>query len=178
MWRHTRLRLHAEGFTLIELLVVIAIVVVLWVIIMPPLRRPQEKWRQAQCGSNISSLALSALQYAVDHEERLPPARDWGQALSVARGDRDPFRCPGDDSRHSRWRPGPYGFSLRLAKVHLGTVADPATTPLFWDVTMEGEPALRHCGGLIVGFVDGHAKWFRAPPPGVGLGAVGPVPKQ
>lgn len=171
-------RPRAAAFTLIELLVVIAIVAILWVLLMPPLRRPQEKWRQAQCGDNLKRLGASMLRYAVDHDEHLPPAAGWARRIAAIWGERDVFTCPGDDGKRSRWRPGPYAFSLECAKADVRTLRAPEETPLLWDATLDGDPALRHCGGLQVGFADGHAKWHKQAPPGLGLGALGPPPDR
>ena len=62
-----------RGFTLIELLVVIAIIAILAAILFPVFARAREKARQASCLSNVKQLALGALMYAQDHDERMMP---------------------------------------------------------------------------------------------------------
>ncbi len=62
-----------RGFTLIELLVVIAIIAILAAILFPVFARAREKARQSSCLSNHKQLALAALQYAQDYDERMAP---------------------------------------------------------------------------------------------------------
>lgn len=64
-------RCKAPGFTLIELLVVIAIIAILASILFPVFARARENARRAGCQSNEKQLALAALQYAQDNDERL-----------------------------------------------------------------------------------------------------------
>ncbi len=61
------------GFTLIELLVVIAIIAILAAILFPVFARAREKARQTSCLSNLKQLALGALMYAQDYDERMMP---------------------------------------------------------------------------------------------------------
>ena len=65
----------SRGFTLIELLVVIAIIAILAAILFPVFARAREKARQASCSSNLKQLALGALMYAQDYDEKL--VSDW-----------------------------------------------------------------------------------------------------
>lgn len=60
------------GFTLIELLVVIAIIAILAAILFPVFAQAREKARQTQCMSNMKNLALAAMQYVQDYDERFP----------------------------------------------------------------------------------------------------------
>ncbi|MBM3502076.1 MAG: prepilin-type N-terminal cleavage/methylation domain-containing protein [Armatimonadetes bacterium] len=62
-----------RGFTLIELLVVIAIIAILAAILFPVFARAREKARQASCLSNLKQLALGALMYVQDYDERTAP---------------------------------------------------------------------------------------------------------
>ncbi|MFO7948278.1 MAG: prepilin-type N-terminal cleavage/methylation domain-containing protein [Armatimonadota bacterium] len=59
------------GFTLIELLVVIAIIAILAAILFPVFARAREKARQSSCLSNVKQIALGALMYAQDYDERM-----------------------------------------------------------------------------------------------------------
>lgn len=67
-----------RGFTLIELLVVIAIIAILAAILFPVFARAREKARQSSCLSNVKQLALGALMYAQDYDERLVPSAITG----------------------------------------------------------------------------------------------------
>ncbi len=61
-----------RGFTLIELLVVIAIIAILAAILFPVFARAREKARQTSCLSNVKQLALGALMYTQDFDEKHP----------------------------------------------------------------------------------------------------------
>jgi len=62
--------MRRRGFTLIELLVVIAIIAILAAILFPVFAKAREKARQASCQSNLKQLALSAIMYRTDYDER------------------------------------------------------------------------------------------------------------
>ena len=61
-----------KGFTLIELLVVIAIIAILAAILFPVFAKAREKARQSSCSSNLKQLAIAAVQYVQDYDERMP----------------------------------------------------------------------------------------------------------
>jgi prepilin-type N-terminal cleavage/methylation domain-containing protein len=63
---------HSRGFTLIELLVVIAIIAILAAILFPVFARARESAVRTQCLSNIKQIALGALMYVQDYDERMP----------------------------------------------------------------------------------------------------------
>ncbi len=60
------------GFTLIELLVVIAIIAILAAILFPVFAQAREKARAIACLSNTKQLALAAIQYEQDNDEKTP----------------------------------------------------------------------------------------------------------
>jgi prepilin-type N-terminal cleavage/methylation domain-containing protein len=66
-----------RGFTLIELLVVIAIIAILAAILFPVFSQAREKARQAVCTSNERNMAMAAMQYVNDYDERLMPTECW-----------------------------------------------------------------------------------------------------
>ena len=65
-------RTTRSGFTFIELLVVIAIIAILAAILFPVFAKAREKARQSSCSMNLKQLATAYLEYAQDHDERLP----------------------------------------------------------------------------------------------------------
>lgn len=65
----------AQAFTLIELLVVIAIIAILAAMLLPALARAKEEAHRAVCKSNMRQMALTAIMYAGDNQERFPSAR-------------------------------------------------------------------------------------------------------
>jgi prepilin-type N-terminal cleavage/methylation domain-containing protein/prepilin-type processing-associated H-X9-DG protein len=96
-----------KGFTLIELLVVIAIIALLAAILFPVFARARENARRASCQSNVKQMALGALQYTQDYDERLPPAYNedtqkvWGELIQPYLKSTQLFQCPSDASSHS-----------------------------------------------------------------------------
>jgi len=64
--------LKKRAFTLIELLVVIAIIAILAAILFPVFAKAREKARQSSCSSNLKQIALAAMQYTQDYDERIP----------------------------------------------------------------------------------------------------------
>ena len=67
-----------RGFTLIELLVVIAIIAILAAILFPVFARAREKARQASCQSNHKQIALAAIMYCSDYDEKPIPMWCYG----------------------------------------------------------------------------------------------------
>lgn len=61
-----------RAFTLIELLVVISIIALLIAILLPALSQARESARSISCMSNVRSFAQASINYAVDHDQRLP----------------------------------------------------------------------------------------------------------
>lgn len=96
-----------HGFTLVELLVVIAIIAILAAIIFPVLAKAREKATQTSCMSNLKQIGLAVLQYATDHDQRLPrmgsyawnsnqDAMPWQWYIAIDRylGDHELLKCP------------------------------------------------------------------------------------
>lgn len=82
-----------KAFTLIELLVVIAIIAILAAILFPVFAQAREKARQTSCLSNHKQLALAALAYTSDYDEKFPivgsaedPYGSSGTAYTVLEG--------------------------------------------------------------------------------------------
>lgn len=60
------------GFTLTELLVVIAIIAIITAILFPVFGRARERARQTACASNMKQIGLGLMQYAQEHDEKMP----------------------------------------------------------------------------------------------------------
>jgi prepilin-type N-terminal cleavage/methylation domain-containing protein len=63
-----------RAFTLIELLVVIAIIAILAALLLPALAAAKERGYRTVCKSNMRQVALTAIMYAMDNNDRLPSA--------------------------------------------------------------------------------------------------------
>ena len=74
-------------FTLIELLIVIAIIAILAGMLLPALNKARESGRSASCMNNLKSITGTALLYAGDNHDFMPPAS--GNA-----GDGSTWVCP------------------------------------------------------------------------------------
>jgi prepilin-type N-terminal cleavage/methylation domain-containing protein len=61
-----------RGFTLVELLVVIAIIAVLISILLPSLQKARSVATRVSCGSNMRQIAMSAINFAQEHNGKLP----------------------------------------------------------------------------------------------------------
>ena len=135
-----------HGFTLIELLVVIAIIAILAAILFPVFARAREKARQASCLSNVKQLALSALMYNQDYDERYmldcwntaanPAGRTlcWSDITYYYNGLVMPYVKNAQIWNCPSWEGWPsYGFNKLLAKQKESAVTGPAQTVLWAD---------------------------------------------
>jgi len=138
------------------------------------------KWRQTECASHMKQLALCALRYTEDHDDRFPPEQ-WVEALrpyyDYERFD-DLFVCP--EAPEVKMA---FAMNAALAGRAISEIQLPAQTVLFFesdaaDERPAGGPSdavARHGDDLLcVAFVDGHAKGYRLqsvqePGPATGL---------
>jgi prepilin-type N-terminal cleavage/methylation domain-containing protein/prepilin-type processing-associated H-X9-DG protein len=182
-----RTRAGKGGFTLVELLVVFAVLAVLATILFPVIyRHPGEKAPQTQCTSNIKQLALAVQMYSQDNGKQYPgiDGSGWVSKIAPYLGhSTEMFQCPSDanDGVVS------YAMSGLLIRedgtgVMEAQVISPSEVGALCDATpsmpypgsrvigggaqkpianIAAEPETRHSRGLVVGFVDGHAKYFQ-----------------
>ena len=121
----------------------------------------------APCPRNLHQITMALRIYADDHDDRLPPASSWQDAIFPDYIDSaDMLKCPYDDGDHEC----SYAMSRSLSAARLEDIPDPSLTPLLWDADQTGRWAPRHDGGGYASFVDGHAELYQEPPPGVSTG--------
>lgn len=71
-------RNNKRAFTLVELLVVISIIALLLAILMPSLQKVREQTKKITCLSGLRQLGLGCYLYAMDNNDKLPPATTSG----------------------------------------------------------------------------------------------------
>ena len=70
---HRRPAPAGAGFTLLELLVCIGVLIILASSLAAAASKAQASVRRASCNSNLRQWGLATHQYALDHEDHLPP---------------------------------------------------------------------------------------------------------
>jgi prepilin-type N-terminal cleavage/methylation domain-containing protein/prepilin-type processing-associated H-X9-DG protein len=136
-----------RGFTLIELLVVIAIIAILAAILFPVFARAREKARQASCQSNLKQIALAAIMYAQDYDERCvlgyETGRLWSDLLAPYMKNTQMLICPSA----TQYAANGYGInSQSMSGPALASIQQPASTIYFADG--------KRINRAIAGFVD------------------------
>ena len=163
-----------RGFTLIELLVVIAIIAILAAILFPVFAKAREKARQTKCTSNLRQIAMAALMYAQEHDEKLPTADTTSTGFWNAIGvPAAVLVCPTNKTLSNG-----YVFRNKYSGLALGDplFKDANTCEMVGDgltLTTTGTPnfaydkldwQLRHDKKLVIGYVDGHVSLMSAGP--------------
>lgn len=155
-----------RGFTLLELLVVIAILSVLAAILFPVFSSPHRSSPRSLCTSHVKQLTMALQMYAVDHEDRLPPAFAWHDAISPYVKSSVIWACP---SRKEQ-KPA-YSFNALLHLGKLSPTVSPDVPMVFesmigrWNASDLGASFVTpHRGGGVVGYTDGHVKVERKMP--------------
>ena len=114
-------RRRRSGFTLIELLVVIAIIAILAAILFPVFQKVRENARRTACLSNTKQLAIAAIQYEQDNDEKTPGGVNinglgsgWAGQIYTYVKSTGVFKCP-DDSTNLPGTVVSYGFNRNCA---------------------------------------------------------------
>lgn len=148
--------------------------------------REREKAQQNACLSNTKELALAALMFAADHDDKLPDADRWMDQILPYTGNEAIFKCPAAPDLE-------YGYAMNaaLSGVGIGAITNRVELVLFFESNLgtrnaAGGPEAvcqpgRHMGANNYAFLDGHCKQHREIPnftPEIGgeRGAGGPPP--
>jgi type II secretory pathway pseudopilin PulG len=171
------------GLSLAEGIVVILVVLVLGSLILPLFAHPRGHSRTSTCISQTRQLATAIQMYVQDNKSRYPNST-WLKDIDNYVGSEKIYYCPSDAADDMK-SPVSYGYSGLLvradgtgineaqvkAPTEVGAIAD-ATPARAWAdgggligggalgtaPTVQIDPT-RHVGA-IVGFCDGHAKYF------------------
>ena len=76
---------------------------------LPALARAKQRAQTINCVNNLKQLALAVKVYAVDHNDQLPPAATWCDAIQRNVGSPKVFVCPSEPDRRCA-----YAFNVRL----------------------------------------------------------------
>lgn len=125
-------------------------------ILLPAVVRARGAAETVHCVSNVKQIALAIRIYASDHDETLPPATTWCDAIQNELGGTQPLQCRAAKSAAR----STYGYNAKLGGLKADEV-DPRTVMIFecrggWNIS--GGPRdmiTHHKPRYVVGFVDG-----------------------
>jgi len=140
-----------------------ALLTLIAAILFPVFGKSREKARQTSCLSNVPQIMTGMLAYADDYDGCLPDARDWQRRVQPYLKNEQILECPSGDPKMGR----SYAMNRQWSGAKLGSIPDKGTAVIIYEADDTGAPALRHNGGMNVGFADGHAKMVREVPPGL-----------
>lgn len=66
--------------------------------LLPALAKAKERAQTINCVNHVKQLSLAVRIYAVDSDDRFPPAASWCDAIQHAVGAENTFQCPSDPS--------------------------------------------------------------------------------
>lgn len=115
--------------------------------------------RQETCRQRIRHLTMALGMYAMDYDDRLPPARRWCDATyAYVRSDRL-YRCPDVEKGYG------YAFNSRLGSVVRSDIPAPAYVIVLFDSSSKAKNAAdpvsslcnppRHPSGNVISYLDG-----------------------
>ena len=86
---------------------------------------PQQRMQTIHCVNNMKQLGLAVRVYSVDHNDQLPPAATWCDAIQSNVGSPSVFQCPSEPGRRCA-----YAFNAKLDGKKVSEI-DPQTVVLF-----------------------------------------------
>ncbi|HEY3398795.1 MAG TPA: DUF4190 domain-containing protein [Armatimonadota bacterium] len=145
----------------------IIVLPILTAILFPVAARARDKAQETTCLSHVRQLSVALGMYATEYDEHFPPADLWVAKVKPYVTDSGTYLCPSDrraDLQALQGQNTSYTMSMAAGGARRGAGADPASRGVLYDGTVlaggREAAALRHHGGLNVGFEDGHVKWL------------------
>ena len=122
------------------------------------LQRAREHWFEETCQSSMSEMAYAMLEYAEDHDHRLPGARTWWSDIY-------PRYCHQDERclKANRKCGKGYAMPAELGGADVRTIQHPERVVLLYEAC-NGVPEYRHRGGMNVAYANRHVEWIPSPP--------------
>ncbi len=132
--------------------------------LLPALAAAKQKAQEINCVNNEKQLALAVRMYADAHNDQLPPATTWCDAIQASVGLEKVFKCPAVDANERC----DYAFNAKLDGLAESKVA-PNTVMIFesnsgWNANGGSElmiNASRHARMFVVAFADGSVQQVR-----------------
>jgi prepilin-type processing-associated H-X9-DG protein len=163
-------RLKGLGFSITGIVVPIVylflILPIILAILMPALGKVRQLSQRIQCSTNCAAVTKAIFTYASDHNDMLPSAETWTNALvNDCNVTMEQFRCPANDNKDNL---SCYALNLNIAGKTLSEV--PPDVVLIFETTPADNPAggpellttERHQNdGCNIVFADGHAKFVK-----------------
>ena len=158
--------LATTGIVLSCIAMLLGLIAIPAAMLLPALAKAKQRAQTINCMNNVKQLALGVRMYSSDHNDVLPAAAKWDDAITQyigSIGSPRPFQCPtGDDSQRSH-----YAFNAKLSGVADKQITNPGNTVMIfetdggWNLSGGSEALLkksRHGRNLVVGFADGHVE--------------------
>jgi hypothetical protein len=136
-------------------------IMVMAAVLFPVFAQAREAARKSSCMSQAKQLGNAMMMYAMDYDNRFPPAAQWQTALTPYVGPGVGTSCPS--------RPGilnPYAFNSKHSGLSLGKIKSPAAAPQLFESSAgllnASDPltsfTMPHMKSGIISYSDGHVK--------------------
>jgi hypothetical protein len=169
-WVAVQMAAHGDGVRARDLrlarcgvaLSMVSVVALVCTLVTPVSRRTSWSKHKSQCMANVRNVAM-ALQIYLEDYDRYPPAEAWSDVLYGYVKGPEVYRCPEAAGRCG------YAYNAVFSRQPVSAVSTPNDVIGFFESDAGwnahgGEELMasfpRHFGGDILGFPDGHARWW------------------
>lgn len=113
-------------------------IVVLAAVMFPVFAQAREAARTASCSSNLKMMSTGVMMYAMDYDEKYPPATIWMDTLPPyisSAGSQRPLekilRCPSATAKSAEAYG--YAYNSALSRLSMEKLTEPQSTPMIYD---------------------------------------------